>query len=226
MLSKQYSRYNILMTGSKSKGFTILELMVSVAIFVFMTSILIAKFGNFNQSTLLTNLIYDVALAIRTEQTSSIGAVNSGNGTSLFQYPHGVHFTTLATPADPATDNTKIIQFSDVNSSGIYDTSGDIVENTYTITRGASVSFLCIGDESNCSIGKRLSTTKSLQSVDITFKRPDPSAIIVCSTLDTACPSSGSDHQPSVYVEIGIPGVSGGTRAVVVTNNGQVYILK
>ncbi len=216
------------MKGSKSKGFTILELMVSVAIFVFMTSLLIAKFGNFNQSTLLTNLIYDVALAIRTEQTSSIGVVNSGNGSgqSLFQYPHGVHFTTQSIPTDPSTDNTKIIQFSDVNSSGTTGgtyVTGDTVENTYTITKGAKVTYLCMGNETVCSPSTRnANPALSVTSADITFKRPDPSAIICVN--GTSCNSSNG--KSSIYIEIGIPGVSGGTRAVVVTNNGQVYILK
>jgi len=207
------------MNGSKSKGFTLLELIVSIAIFVFMTALLIAKFGNFNQSALLTNLAYDVAITLRTAQTFSISSVNANTGATPFQYPHGVHITTATTPANPETDNTKIIMFTDVNSDGKYNpSSSDVIENIYTLSRGAVISYLCIGDENNCAPAKRGPSDINLSSADITFRRPDPSALIVG--------SAASGFQQSVYIEISIPGVTNGTRAIVVSNNGQIYVLK
>jgi prepilin-type N-terminal cleavage/methylation domain-containing protein len=53
----------------QQKGFTIIELVVSVAIFAFMTAFLVARYGTFNQGVLLTNLAYDVALTIRNAQS-------------------------------------------------------------------------------------------------------------------------------------------------------------
>ena len=40
-----------------NKGFTLIELLISVAIFVAMTVLMIVKFGNFDQSVLITDLI-------------------------------------------------------------------------------------------------------------------------------------------------------------------------
>src|SRR6185369_4435025 len=77
------------------RGFTLIELLISVAIFVYMTGLLVAKYGNFNQSVLLTDLAYDVALTIRTAQTYglSVKAVNSSP--SPYQYAYGVDFSIM-----------------------------------------------------------------------------------------------------------------------------------
>jgi prepilin-type N-terminal cleavage/methylation domain-containing protein len=49
----------------KNKGFTLVELMVTVGIFTIISGLLLARYSNFNQGIILTNLAYDIALTIR-----------------------------------------------------------------------------------------------------------------------------------------------------------------
>ena len=80
----------------KDRGFTIIEMVVSIGIFAFMTAFLVAKYGTFNQSVLLTNLAYDTAITIRNAQASALnvqGAASTTGVSSLsFTNAYGVHF--------------------------------------------------------------------------------------------------------------------------------------
>ena len=64
------------------RGFTLIEMMVSVGIFALITTLIMVSGRSFGGSVLLTNLAYDVALSVRRAQTFGInvradqGAVN------------------------------------------------------------------------------------------------------------------------------------------------------
>jgi len=99
------------------RAFTLVELMVSVGIFLMMTGLVVAKYGNFNQSVLLTNLAYDVALTIRTAQTYGLSVRNNdlSNSSSDFQSGYGVHLDTSTRPDSNSGNNfnQEIIFFAD-----------------------------------------------------------------------------------------------------------------
>ena len=193
-----------------NKGFTLVELMISVTIFMIMKVLLVVKFGSFNQSVLITNISYDAALVIRQAQNYGIGVANSSKTTTSFQYPYGVSFSTGATCADAsAVCKTRIVLFTDNSSAnGIYTDGSDVVPNggIYNITRGAYISNLCTGSgPGSCS---------SVVNLNISFKRPDPTAIICgssCSTLAT-------------YAEITIMGPDSSTRKLIIRSNGYVSL--
>jgi prepilin-type N-terminal cleavage/methylation domain-containing protein len=201
---------------SARRGFTLVELLVSVAIFVFMTALLVAKYGTFNQSVLLTDLAYDVALTVRTAQTYGLSVTSATNSSvDAFKYAYGVDLTTLA-PSPAGNSDNQLILFADTNTipsnpNSIYDgdvqvTPGaDKVINTYAIKRGAIVSGFCT-TESGCA-------TLLTGQLDITFKRPNPNAKICL----------GSDCSPA-YVQITLRGTDGSTRTVVVRSNGQISV--
>jgi len=194
-----------------NKGFTLIELLISVAIFVAMTVLMIVKFGNFDQSVLITDLIYDVALVMRTAQTYGLSVANAPGLQSDFQFAYGVDFST--TP-NVGTDNTvpgdtRVILFADSGiNTGIYEGSGpnrDTQVNTYNITRGAKVTGLCIGaSNTSCT---------NVSQLDVTFKRPNPEALIY---------GGGLINQQ--YARITISGTDSSTRSMEVYGNGQVSI--
>ena len=95
------------------KGFTVIELVISVAIFVFMTALMIAKYSNFDQSVLLTDVAYDTALTIRTAQAYGTSVKGAGTTVVSFQNAYGVHFDT----GSP----TQMILYADTNGNGRYD---------------------------------------------------------------------------------------------------------
>jgi prepilin-type N-terminal cleavage/methylation domain-containing protein len=191
------------------RGFTLIELVICVAIFAMMTALLVAKYGAFNQSVLLTNLAYDTAITIRTAQTYGLSGQGQEQTTCpnsiCFKYPYGVHFSTSL------SENTKITLFADSSPlnapNGTYE-AGDTEVSVYTITRGAIVSGMCVGD--GCS-----EADGTTQQLDITFVRPNPEAKI-CVDGSTSCPTK--------YARIFIKGTDNSLRSVVVRSTGQVSV--
>lgn len=181
-----------------SRAFTLVELLVSVAIFTMMTALLVVKYGNFNQSVLLTNLAYDVALTIRTAQTYGLSVKNIDTGTVSFNNGYGVHFDT------GPTNKRKIVFFADRNSNGLYNGGTEHI-STYELKRGAIISGLCAGAVGCSSSGTPI--------MDIIFKRPNPNAKIYLDKVG-----------PSAYAEITVTGSDGGTRVVTVRENGQITV--
>lgn len=198
-------------TSSGTRGFTLIELLISIAIFGIMTALLVVKYGTFNDSVLFTNLAYDVAVTIRTAQTYGL-SVRNGEGScndpdTRFQCAYGVHFDVGSKPNSftiysvvPEEDNELSMDYIAGNPHT------DV--STYTLKRGVVIQGVCAADiEANC--------TPVDTSLDIVFKRPDPSAIlcfsaIACSTL--------------THSEIVLQSPSGETRTVVVKSNGQISV--
>lgn len=178
------------------KGFTLVELMISVGIFAIMTGFLLAKYGTFNQGVLLTNLAYDVALTIRNAQSYGLNVKSSPvGGENEFNYPYGVHFSTGAS----------FVFFADFNSDGRYSDNEKISVNN--IKRGSVINDICLGTgPSDCV------SSVDIDGVDITFKRPDPNAII------------RDDSGTASYAEITLLSTDGSIKKVVVRSTGQIAI--
>jgi prepilin-type N-terminal cleavage/methylation domain-containing protein len=202
-----------MMRGSLKKsrgtgGFTLIELMVSLAIFAFMTAFLLAKYGTFNQSTLVTNLAYDAALTIRSAQSYGLNvqgttvqsATNCNNvqisaNSTCFFYPYGVYFD-LSNP-------TRFIFFTDINGNGQYASSSGELISTYNMNKGYTIQSLCAGSLSSCT---------SVNNLNITFKRPNPDAIIIA--------NNGS---PVTYAKITFV-ANNTTSSVVVQSTGEISV--
>jgi len=201
-----------------NKGFTLVELLVTISIFVILTGVVLFNQSKFNSTILLTNLAYDTALTIRQAQTYGINIKEFNDGknnvdSSKF-VPYGVHFD-----KNNDANRKSFILFADIDSNGKYD--GDIVNcllsypsingskdgcvNRYSIKRGNYISDLTVYDGSS---------TSSTTALDITFKRPNPDAII---TGDSASNYSNAT--------IFLTGVDGSTRRVIVQANGLIEIL-
>ncbi len=200
-----------------NRGFTIVELLVSMAIFVIMTSVIVAKFGNFNQSTLLTDTAYDIALVVRLAQTYGLSVKSTTqSGTANFNFPYGVDFnagTSAACGSGASSNPSSLVLFADIpDSGGATDgmcSSSDATINPYIIIRGATVSALCAGaDASACS---------SVSRLDVSFRRPNPSAVI--------CASNGGAAQCNyAYAQATIRGTDNSTRVIVMRQNGQISV--
>ncbi|MDQ2933165.1 MAG: type II secretion system GspH family protein [bacterium] len=187
------------------KGFTLIELLVSVGIFIIMTTLLMVKYGNFNQSVLMTNLAYDVAITIRTAQTYGLSVKNLSKVEEdvSFASGYGVYFSTSTTPPE----NNLIIFFEDTESGNLnmYDYADTIVD-TYTIKRGAYISDICTG------------TTCGINNLSVVFKRPDPNAQI--------CYNNDGAKVCVLSAEIFIMGTDRSTRSVRVRENGQISVIE
>jgi prepilin-type N-terminal cleavage/methylation domain-containing protein len=184
------------------KGFTLIELMVSVGIFALMTTLLVAKFGTFNQGVLLSNVAYDVALTIRNAQSYGLNVKSSLRTGNEFNHPYGVHFV----------KGNSFIFFADKKSDGYYVLGDDVTVDTpatvTTIKGNTEISSICITIAGTCN---------ALDSLDITFKRPDPNAII------KGKDSSGNLVSGS-YAKITLKSSDGSTKIVEILSTGQIAV--
>lgn len=185
------------------KGFTLVELLVTISIFVILTGVVLFNQNKFNSTILLTNLAYDTALTIRQAQTYGINIkefVTPGN-TSEFK-PYGVYFT--------YDEKTSFILFVDIDEDGFYDSGSDGLVNRYSIKRGNYISDICVQS------GAGTCLPSSISELNIVFKRPNPDALIRTNNTD-------SNLYDKAIITLGNP--DGSTRNVVVQANGLIEIV-
>lgn len=152
----------------KNKGFTLVEMLISVGIFTIMSSIILANYPEFRSRSALDNLTAQVAIVFREAQVYGI-SVREESGEN-FNIGYGVH-------VDLSSSDTQLIIFADKNNNKIYDPDGskeggDYVVETFNLNGGETITQLCapscVGDT-----GTRPLDEKSLTAV---FVRPNPDA--------------------------------------------------
>ena len=196
----------------KSRGFTIIEMVVSIGIFAFMTAFLVAKYGTFNQSVLLTNLAYDTAITIRNAQASALnvqGAASTTGVSSLsFTNAYGVHFG----GAVPVNQFVYYVNTAPTGSTPVM-TYGPNTQTltVYTMQAGNTITSVCTQQENPCL------AADAATSLDIAFQRPNPDAII------TAYSAANGTTTPA-YAQISITAADGSVRMVSVRSTGQISV--
>jgi prepilin-type N-terminal cleavage/methylation domain-containing protein len=160
-----------------ARGFTLVELLVTMTILMVITAIAVTGQSTFNQSQLLTDTSYTVALSAREAQTLGLssrkfaGVQNGG---------YGLHFTN-GTP-------TKYIVFADISSVAatpawcpvgathpeeqkagncLFDSSGGETFQTYDLTRGFTISDFCGRPIGGGAL--QCSSTNALLALDVTY---------------------------------------------------------
>lgn len=206
----------------KQAGFTLVELLVTITIFVMLTGVVIFNQERFNSTIFLTNLSYDIALTLRQAQTYGVNirGFNTGTGGDSIFTPYGVHFDTSADKSfilfadiDPDIDSDE-----NVTSDGVFNrTDGQQVsldkcilddgcEKRTLIQKGNKISSLCAK--------KGTGDCEGVNSLDIVFVRPNPEAIIAVEGV--------TDYN---YAEIVVTNSTEDSfRTVVVQKNGVVYV--
>lgn len=199
-------------TFSKPKfttGFTLVELLITIVIFVMLTGVVLFNQNKFDSTVLLKNLAYDIALTIRQAQTYGVN-VRESQETGIFS-SYGVYLNVVE-------NNKKIIFFSDVVKDYKFtDSSMDCPANDidsecmqkYSLKKGNYISKLCAGQNvSNCL---------EVDKLVLYFQRPNPDAYIY---------ADGSSIS-SKYSEIEISSSDDSSKiSIVVTDVGQIYVKK
>lgn len=179
-------------------GFTLLELLVVVSIFAFISIITLANHSKFNSSVLLTNLAYNIALSIRQAQVYGLSVQTFDLN---FQVGYGVHITT----------GGSYLFFADTNADKRYEAGTDSIVQTYNIGQGNFIKRFCgtLADgTTQCS-----DDATPIDHLDIVFFRPEP---------DANMSSSGPTPYSSGKIVVGSS--AGDTRTITIESTGQISV--
>jgi prepilin-type N-terminal cleavage/methylation domain-containing protein len=216
---------------NNEKGFTLIEMMMVLAIFTILTGITVYNYGKFNNNVIITNLAYEISLAIREAQVFSLGVrvTDFNDSNTTFDTRYGVFFDISGGPGTEGEEN--FILFADPNRDGICnsDTSGecsiincidDECQNLSTLTRGVVIKNLCAGvagvsdfvnNDGSCAVSINV---VSADQLSITFERPNPNALVVAD-------GNNVDYRNAAIV---LEAPNGPKRVIYVNENGQISV--
>ncbi len=206
---------------NKKSGFTLIELMAVLVIFVALTGVVMNSQKSFDGTILLNNLAYDIALSVRQAQTYGVNVREFSTTTTSSAFSgYGIRF-------DPNNDNKHYILFADVYNNNYFNISNSdpacpkndlqCVER-YALTRGSFISSVCVGlSVSDCYPPTGADTDKS---VSIVFRRPNPNATIMVGSSGATC----TNNKPCQFAKIVISSSGGQTKSIIVTALGQIYV--
>jgi prepilin-type N-terminal cleavage/methylation domain-containing protein len=196
---------------STNKGFTLMEMIVVIALIATISTLVLFNNVKLNSAILTSNTAYEIGLIIREAQVAGLG-VTAGVGTQNFNYAHGVHFD--------MNNKTQAIIFSDTDNNQAY-TVGEGT-HVYTIeNRRAGTIFAICKKE---SLAPTVSTEPycresiSVNSLDVFFTRPNPEAFFnVPNNLGII-----ENYIGAMVINIGVEGDI--CRSVIVEKTGAVQI--
>jgi prepilin-type N-terminal cleavage/methylation domain-containing protein len=167
----------------KNKGFTLVEMLISVGIFTVMSAIILANYPEFRSRSALDNLTAQVAIVFREAQVYGISVREEGDAD--FDVGYGVHVDIDSSK----NGNKELIIFADKNRDKMFnpgtEKDSDSVVETFTLTGGESITQLCAP---SCVDGTIRPQEQS--SVTAVFVRPNPDAYFsVKGALDESLPS-------------------------------------
>ena len=207
-----------------ARGFTLVEMLVTLSILAIITAVAITGQSTFNQSILLNDTSYTVALSAREAQSLGLssrkfaGVQNGGYGVHFTNTNPTKSYTVFADVQSIAAESAwcpAVATTTPETKSGncVYDGAGETFQK-YDLTRGFTISDFCgkNGGSLQCA------STGAIQSLDILYLRPNTSAII------TGITSSGAQTQfTCAQVTLESP-TSNTTQTVRMSQLGEVSV--
>ncbi len=186
----------------KQQGFTLIEMITVLGIFMVMTSIVLFNYNKFTGDTILTNMAYEVALSVREAQIYGVSVRNPNGtiGSAAFGKPYGISFVGTLTGG-----SSMYSLFADLDNNNQYGGGATCVAGAgecvtpYTLQRNVKITSVMTSD------------TCTSSNLSIVFKRPDPEPIM-----------NGSSNIDFAEIELTSP--TGSKRYVIIRNNGQIYV--
>ncbi|HYC83352.1 MAG TPA: prepilin-type N-terminal cleavage/methylation domain-containing protein [Candidatus Paceibacterota bacterium] len=200
-----------------AKGFTLIEMLVVIAIFTIMTGIILANLPEFRDQTSLELLAQQMAINIRTVQVYGVATRISNDGQADRFGWYGIRFS-LADQGASVVNRSVSRMFSDVVQDGKYDETTDVAEFDYRISNGYEITNICAVSSQNPNC-----VDMPGGMVDVVYRRPNPEATF-CSGVNSTC-AYNWDNFSEIYIKIGR--ISDGKRwkCLKVSSNGQIAVL-
>ncbi|MFZ2501012.1 MAG: type II secretion system protein [Minisyncoccia bacterium] len=203
-----------------SAGFTLVELLVVLAIITSITAVVFSSQSTFNKTLILANTAYDVALSLRSVETHGIG----GRAISVYPTGYGIHLDhgapgsfilfadvyplpSLASVCHPTTD----MSAPDAQPGNCkYDSSNGEWVSATTLGNNITISDFCAYPPA--PQGKLCTNLGNLTSLDIVFARPNPDPLI----------SPNGTFIAGTTACLTLSSAQGGSRSVSVLASGQI----
>lgn len=149
-------------------GFTIVETLVVISIFVVIAGLVLANYPGFNDRLDLKRTVSDIALSSRQAEAYGSGVKEFGTGSDIFP-GYGIYFQ-KSSPKD-------YLIFADTNGSKTYDGPSELVQQFHISTAG-SVYDICGNQKTNPPGACNLSSLvvvylRSPTGLDITVRGGD-----------------------------------------------------
>lgn len=190
-----------------SKGFTVIEILVTMAIFTVISSVVLFNYSSFNDTVALSSAEQEIAIAIRQAQAYGLNVKEAGVSTGQFNYAYGVYF-------DPQNNSSNYYIFVDSNNNKRYDVgsgcgsgSTECLEKL-TLRNNVRISRVC--DTTTCWNNKML---------NVTFKRPNPDTVIYLFNID-----GGVYSGPITTGKVELVSPKGRVVSITTENTGQITV--
>lgn len=199
-------------------GFTLFEMLVTLSVFVVITSTLLVSYSGLNKHLSVDTLAHEIGQWVRDAQVSAM-SVKSAKTVSGVYPGYGVHFA--------LSDPGKFIFFADIlppyheyNALSGSEKCGDPgveCEREIVLTQGNKIDSLCGVTTGGILTAKCLSPNGASSVFDIVFTRPDPDAVITGNLNGGATASYSS-------ARITIVSLQGYRRTIEAWITGQISI--
>lgn len=207
---------------SRNKGFSIVELLIAMSIFAFLSTVSVLSYNNFNNRVGVDILAHQIAQFAQEARVSALSVKHSvgGSGTDAALYPgYGIHFRRAST--------TMFTYFADINNDKYFSPGGTCgsvglgseCEKQINLLKGVTITVLCadtLSGTASTTACKTAGMPNIVDEFDVVFKRPSPDAIIT--TKNSGVPTSVS------MVQVKIMSNKGYSRMVDFTNTGQISV--
>lgn len=214
------------------KGFTLVELLVTISIFALITTLTLANYPKFNTQTSTIGLAQQIAIAIREAQVYGIAVRNASSTSQVVNqdvYPaYGIFFATTSV-ATTFGNSTAYSIFYDANVGtgpgpffrpigDDYFTSSTELISTTLIQNGNRILSIC-----GVAVGG--STCTPAYAAHVVFRRPNPDAIIKIITTPVTWPFSNPTQVLCSRIDIVIESRDRQyTKTIQVFSSGQINV--
>jgi len=170
-------------TGHNSKGFTVIELLVSMGIITVILGMILFSYPRFKARSSLSALAREIGLLVREAQVYGLAVKEFPVRDSEFP-PYGIHIS---------SDRLKeVILFGDLKAGSTSGLPNNLYESgdgcgsektecirRITITGPEYIDKICVSPGGGHGSGSGQEDICGINELNITFRRPDPEAVIV-----------------------------------------------